>query len=106
MVEPVVLLLNGRGHPIVRAREAGIEAEDDQTLVEYALARGLVIVTFDRDLCNKVIRGNCRCLHVRTPEKTARQRLADGYSQIVALFDQGCALVTLVSDGSVSSWAR
>jgi hypothetical protein len=39
MVEPVVLLLNGRGHRIIRARDAGIEAEDDQTLVEYALSK-------------------------------------------------------------------
>ena len=34
-----MLLLNGRGHRIIRARDAGIEAEDDQTLVEYALSK-------------------------------------------------------------------
>jgi hypothetical protein len=65
----------------------------------------LVIVTFDRDLCNKVIRGNCRCLHVRPSERTARQRLANAYLEIVTLFDQDCALVALASDGSVHGWS-
>jgi predicted nuclease of predicted toxin-antitoxin system len=102
MVEPVVKLLNGRGHRIVRARDVGIEAEDDQILVEYALARNLVIVTFDRDLRDKVLRGRCRCLHVRPPERTARQRLADAYDEIVQLFSVGrYELVTLAREGRV-----
>ncbi len=102
MVEPVVLLLNGRGHRIIRARDAGIEAEDDQTLVEYALARDLVVVTFDKDLRDSALRGRCRCLHIRPPERTARQRLADAHAVIVHCFlAQACELATLASDGCV-----
>jgi hypothetical protein len=52
-----------------------------------------------------VIRGNCRCLHVRPSERTARQRLANAYLEIVTLFDQDCALVALASDGSVHGWS-
>jgi predicted nuclease of predicted toxin-antitoxin system len=103
MVEPVVLLLNGRGHRVIRARDAGIEAEDDQTLVEYALANSLVIVTFDRDLRDKSLRGGCACLQVRPPERTARDRLAAAFGQIVELLYRGDLLVVLQPDGTASS---
>lgn len=103
MVEPVVLLLNGRGHRIIRAREAGIDAEDDQTLIEYALARSLVVVTFDKDLRDKTRRGGCRCLHIRPPERSARERLAVAYDAMIQLLAEGsCELVTLAADGKVT----
>ena len=96
MVEPVVLLLNGRGHRVVRAREAGIEAEDDQTLVEYALANRLAVVTFDKDLRDKSLRGGCKCLHIRPPERTARDRIATAYTEIVDCFGQQNRPLTIV----------
>jgi hypothetical protein len=103
MVEPVVLLLNGRGHRIIRARDAGIEAEDDQTLVEYALSKSLIVITFDKHLRDKLRRGGCRCLHVRPPERTARNRMAGAYEEMVKLFgEENCQLVTLAGDGSVN----
>jgi Domain of unknown function (DUF5615) len=102
MVEPVVLLLNGRGHRVIRARDAGIEAEDDQTLVEYALANKLVVVTFDRDLRDKSLRGGCACLQVRPPERTARDRLAAAYAKVVDLLCRGNPFVVLQPDGTVS----
>jgi hypothetical protein len=103
MVEPVVLLLNGRGHRIIRARTAGIDAEDDQTLVEYAVAQSLVVVTFDRHLRDKTRRGGCRCLHVRPPERSARERLAGAYDEVIRLFTEDtCELVTLAADGSAT----
>jgi len=102
MVEPVVLLLNGRGHRVVRARDAGIEAEDDQTLVEYALANQLTVVTFDRDLRDKSLRGGCKCLHIRPPERTARDRVAAAYAAIVDCFGgQNRPLTTVRPDGTV-----
>jgi predicted nuclease of predicted toxin-antitoxin system len=102
MVEPVVLLLNGRGHRVIRARDAGIEAEDDQTLVEYALANALVVVTFDRDLRDKSLRGGRKCLHIRPPERTARDRIAAAYATVADCFArQSRPLVTVRRDGSV-----
>lgn len=99
MVEPVVLLLNGRGHRVVRARQAGIEAEDDQTLVEYALA----VFTFDRDLRDKSLRGGCRCLHIRPPERTARDRLAQAYGAVIDCFERNRPYVRLTREGNVES---
>ena len=81
-----MLLLNGSGPRIVRPRDAGLEAEDDQTLIEYALSKSLIVVTFDKDLRDKVRRGGCRCLQVRPPERTARNRMAAAYHEIVSLF--------------------
>lgn len=82
MAEPVVKLINGRGHRILRARDVGLEAENDQTLAEYALTNDLIIVTFDRDLRDSAIRSGCACLHVRAPERTARRRIAAAYQAI------------------------
>ena len=53
MVEPVAALLNGRGHPVRRAREVGLAAEEDIVIIEYALETDLVIVTFDPDFRSK-----------------------------------------------------
>ena len=103
MVEPVTLLINGRGYRVRRAREVGLADEDDQALVEYCLAWDLVLVTFDPDLRNKALRGQCQVLHVRTPERTARQRLADAMDVIVARLNLGHRLVSLRRDGSVES---
>jgi hypothetical protein len=59
-----------------------------------------VIVTFDNDLRDKVLRGRCRCLHLRPPERTARQRVAAAYDEISSLFvDQEAALVVLSREG-------
>ena len=99
MVEPVTALLMGRGHPIVRARDAGLASESDQVLIEYALARRLVVVTFDRDFRSAVVRGGCRCLHILPPERSARQRLAAHYSETIRLLFGAARLVSLPSDG-------
>jgi hypothetical protein len=68
------------------------------------LTYGLIIVTFDKDLRDKVLRGRCRCLHIRSPERTARQRLAAAYERILALLQNPrCELVTLTRDGAAST---
>jgi hypothetical protein len=73
MVEPVSRLLIGRGHVVIRARDAGLATEEDMILVEYSLVDGLVIVTFDPDLHRAVRRrGEGRCLRILAPERTAR----------------------------------
>jgi predicted nuclease of predicted toxin-antitoxin system len=102
MVEPVALLINGRGNRVWRAREVGLEREDDQVLVEYVLSFELVLVTFDRDLRNKARRGGCQVLHIRGPEISARERLADAYEAVRAPLAARQRLVTLHSDGHVS----
>lgn len=105
MVEPVVLLINGRGYRIRRARDAALADEDDQTLVEYCLRWNLVLVTFDADLRDKGMRGRCRVLHIKTPERSARDRLAAAMDRVVGRFMAGDRLVTLRRDGSVSATA-
>jgi len=67
-------LLNGRGHPTVSAREVGLSDAGDADLIEYALSRDLVIVTFDNDFRRHVVRQEARCLFIRRPERTARAR--------------------------------
>lgn len=99
MVEPVAALLNGRGHPVRRARDVGLAREEDIVIVEYAIEADLVIVTFDPDFRSSAYRKGARCLHIRPPERTARQRLARHYRETVALFWQGASLVTLPADG-------
>lgn len=102
MVEPVALLINGRGNRVWRAREVGLDKEDDQVLVEYVLGYDLVLVTFDNDLRDKARRGGCQVLHIRTPEITARERLAAAYENVRAPLAAGRRLVTLHRDGHVS----
>jgi predicted nuclease of predicted toxin-antitoxin system len=94
-------LINGRGYRIRRARDVALEAEDDQAIVEYCLAWQLVLVTFDADLRDKALRGQCQVLHVRTPERTARDRLAQRMDDVAARLLRGHSLVTLLRDGRV-----
>lgn len=101
MVEPVVSLLNGRGHRVLRARDVGVEKEEDQVLVEYALANRLTVVTFDRDLRDSVVRSGCPCLHIRPPERTARSRAAAAYEPIRSALEAGHRLVTVTRTGKV-----
>lgn len=99
MVEPVALLLNGRGHRVIRAREAGLSAEEDGVIADYALVADLIVVTFDPDFRGAIRRRGGRCLHVRDPERTARRRLATHFQEVVTLFAGGARLVTLPRDG-------
>lgn len=71
MVEPVARLLIGRGHPVIRAREVGLDGDEDIVIADFALERGdLVVVTFDHDFRRAVVRRGCRCLHI----EVVRQR--------------------------------
>ena len=100
MVEPVAWLLEGRGHRVIRAREAGLADELDPVVVDYALVDDLVIVTFDPDFRKAIRRrGEGRCLHIHTPERTARARLAAHYREVVRHFSERARLVTLPSLG-------
>jgi predicted nuclease of predicted toxin-antitoxin system len=99
MVEPVVLLLNGRGYRTIRARDAGLATEPDEILVDYAWANDLVVVTFDIDLRSGARRKGCRCLYVRAPEITAVERLRHHFEAVIRLFQEGRPLVTLPLDG-------
>jgi predicted nuclease of predicted toxin-antitoxin system len=99
MVEPVALYLMGRGHPIRRARGVGLADALDITITDYALARDLVIVTFDPDFRSSARRQGARCLHIQHPERTARERLRSYYREVVDLFWGGASLVTLPRNG-------
>lgn len=103
MVDPVVTLLNGRGHRVRKAREVGLDDEEDQILVEYALANSLIVVTFDRDLRDKSLRGGCQCLWIRHDEVTAKYRVADGYREICKLLQGRRPLVVVHPDGRVTA---
>jgi predicted nuclease of predicted toxin-antitoxin system len=101
MVEPVALLLEGRGHRVTRARDAGLASEDDPIVIDYALVDDLVVVTFDPDFRAAIRRrGEGRCLHIHAPERTARERVAEHYHEIVRLFEEERArIVTLPANG-------
>lgn len=99
MVEPVAMLLNGRGHRTVRAHQAGLATAEDADVAEYCLTNNLVVVTFDLDFRKAMLRAGCRCLCIRGRELTARERLADGYSRVIELFETGVHLVTLPTTG-------
>jgi len=99
MVDPVVLLLSGRGFRTIRAKEAGLATEDDALLIDYALANDLILVTFDAGNRSAARRHGCRCLHVKTPELTARDRLGRHFDAVIALFVRGVPLVTLPVNG-------
>jgi predicted nuclease of predicted toxin-antitoxin system len=103
MVEPVAMLLNGRGHPVRRAREVGLDKEADIVIIDYALVADLVIVTFDPDFRSSARRRGARCLHIRPPERTARRRLAEHFQAVINLFWQGALLVTLPTEGEPSA---
>jgi predicted nuclease of predicted toxin-antitoxin system len=101
MVELVADLLNGRGNRVVRARDVRLDAEADQVLVEYALAFELVVVTFDRGMRDRVKAAGGQCLWVRTPEDTARKRVADGYEAICARLQARHPVVSVMRKGEV-----
>jgi predicted nuclease of predicted toxin-antitoxin system len=104
MVESVVHLLNGRGHPITRVRDVGLAKEDDQTVIEYAVSRSLVIVTFDIGMLGKATKAACKCLLIRTPERSARTRLAAVYNFVfTALREEDCSRVVVKGDGTAES---
>jgi predicted nuclease of predicted toxin-antitoxin system len=103
MVEPVALLLNGHGHRVIRARDAGLADETDSVIMEFAFFADLVIVTFDPDFRSSARRKGARCLFIRTPERSARQRLAEHFGAVIDLFAGGALLVTLPAGGPPSS---
>lgn len=101
MVEPVALLLEGRGHVVTRVRDAGLATEDDPIVIEYAIVAGQVVVTFDPDFRRTIRRrGEGRCLHIHDPERTARTRLARHYREVIELFERDRSrIVTLPAEG-------
>lgn len=102
MVEPVARLLIGRGHPVIRARDVGLDDDDDIVIADFALEGGdLVVVTFDHDFRRAVVRRGCRCLHIRGREATARQRLAAAYREAFARFSAGERDVRLLANGDL-----
>lgn len=106
MVEPVAELLNGHGHPVRRVREIGLADAADAIVADYADANNLVVVTFDRDFRNALVRRGCRCLHIEGQERTARRRLADHYRSVVDLFSNGKREVILQADGPTRERVR
>ena len=68
MVEPVALLLVGRGHVVIRARDAGLATVADNVLVEYALIKEVCSRRqLDPDIRRSIRRCGARCLHVHPP---------------------------------------
>jgi predicted nuclease of predicted toxin-antitoxin system len=102
MVQGVVDLLMGRGHPIQTARQVGLQQALDADLATYALSKGLVVVTFDRDLRDSALRAGCRCLHIHAREATARSRLKDAYDDVIALLGAGHLLVSVDKQGNAT----
>jgi len=99
MVDPVADYLQGNGHPVRRGRSVGLADEEDSVVADYAIVEDLVIVTFDTDFRSAARRKGARCLHIRPPERTARERLREHYREIVDLIWDGADLVTLPPDG-------
>jgi predicted nuclease of predicted toxin-antitoxin system len=100
MVAEVAAYLNGRGHRNVGAKAAGLADADDPDVVEYCLTNDLVVVTFDLDFRDAVLRAGCRCLCIRAPELTARERLAAQYDDVIQLLLNGAHLATLPARGA------
>jgi predicted nuclease of predicted toxin-antitoxin system len=82
-----------------RVREIGLADAADAIVGDYADANDLVVVTFDRDFRNALVRRGCRCLHIEGQERTARRRLADHYRSVVDLFYNGKREVVLPANG-------
>jgi predicted nuclease of predicted toxin-antitoxin system len=99
MVAPVADFLQGNGHPVRRARDVGLADEEDSVLPDYAIVEELVIVTFDRDFRSSARRKHARCVHIHPPERTAKDRVARHYREVVRLIWSGAELVTLPADG-------
>jgi predicted nuclease of predicted toxin-antitoxin system len=106
MVADVATYLNGRGHRNVGARAAGLAEAEDSDVAEYCLTNKLVIVTFDLDFRDSVLRAGCPCLCIRGRELTARQRLAAEYKHVVQLLTAGAPLVTVPDKGAAFQGRR
>lgn len=72
----------------MRAKEAGLDKADDSELAEYALAKRLVVVTFDADFKRLAFERGCRVLYVTHPERIARARIAANHTEISRLLMQ------------------
>ena len=81
------------------ASAIGLANASDEDLVEYALQGGLVMVTFDADMRDRVLRQDAQCLFIRGPERTARERVRDHYEQVIALLGEWHPLVTIPGKG-------
>jgi Domain of unknown function (DUF5615) len=101
MVEPVARLLIGRGHPVIRARTAGLADDEDIVISDFAMEHDLIVVTFDHHFRRAAVHRGCRCLHILPPERTARTRLADAYREIADRFYAGERMVKVLPDGSL-----
>jgi predicted nuclease of predicted toxin-antitoxin system len=106
MVADVATYLNGRGHRNIGAAAAGLASADDGDVVEYCLTNDLIVVTFDLDFRDAVLRAGCRCLCIRTPELTARERLAAHYDSVVRILAQGSRLATVPARGEAFEGRR
>jgi hypothetical protein len=60
-------------------------------------------VTFDADLRDKALRGRCRVLHLKGPERSSRDRLAAAIDTVVDRFNHGSRLVTVRRSGRVDA---
>jgi predicted nuclease of predicted toxin-antitoxin system len=99
----VVRYLRGRGHRVILAQAVGLASEDDDPVIQYALANDLVAITFDADFRQNVLRAGCRCVWIRYPESTARQRVKNGYVAVIALLDARQPLVRIQPSGIVQA---
>lgn len=98
------MLLQGKGHRLVRAKEAGLDKAVDSELAEYALAKRLMVVTFDADFKRLAFDRGCRVLYVRHPESTLRERIAAHHVEISALLmGRRSRLVTVLQQGVSST---
>jgi hypothetical protein len=68
-------------------------------VADYAAFNNLVVVTFDPHFRRLAHSKEVRCLHIRTRERNARDRLREHYDETVALFYDGKRLVTLPRNG-------
>jgi predicted nuclease of predicted toxin-antitoxin system len=103
MDDAVIRYLRGRRHRVVLVRDVGLAGEDDEPVVQYALANDLVAITFDADFRRNLLRAGCRCVWIRFPESTARQRLRDGYVAVMALLEAGQPLVRIQPSGVIQT---
>ena len=81
------------------AVEAGLADNSDAEIIEYASGFGLIVVSLDGDFRSNALRQGTPCLFIRTPEWTARERLASSYDDVVELLEGGEHLVTIPSTG-------
>jgi predicted nuclease of predicted toxin-antitoxin system len=106
MVADVATYLNGRGHRNIGAAAAGLATAEDRDVVEYCLTNDLIVVTFDLDFRDAVLRAGCRCLCIRTPELSARERLAAQYKPVTRILREGGRLATVPAQGDAFEGRR